>query len=365
MKILITALSLLMIINSADAQSKISIRGIVKNEDGKPLSGASVSLFYDDSKDSLRTVTNDKGIFNFSNALAKNTGIVVTYIGYNAFARYYDYSNVTGQQNIVDIAMTPGGQTLSTVVVQAAKVQIREDTVTYKIDSTMYHKNDNVEEVLKKLPGVEVDKSGTVTAQGQQVTKVKVNGKDFFGGDVTTATRQLNADMVDKIDIIDDYGDQAAFTGVKTGDPTKTLNIQLKKDKNQGYFGNASLGGGTEGRYTNSLNINKFNNDQQISLIGNLNNTNASTFNFGSMGNSMIRSLGGGGGGSDGVSTTKSIGLNYRDQWGPKISVYGSYSFTNKGTTTLKDVTQQNLLPDGTTSIYTPTTNNYSESDNQ
>jgi hypothetical protein len=102
------------------------------------------------------------------------------------------------------------------------------------------------------------------------------------------------------------------------------------------------LGGGTEGRYTNSININKFNNNQQISLIGNLNNTNASTFNFGSMGNSMIRSLGGNFGGSgDGVSTTKSIGLNYRDQWGSKISVYGSYSFTNKGTTTLNDITQQ------------------------
>jgi hypothetical protein len=366
MKLLLTALCTLVLLATANAQTKISIKGVVKNENGKPLSGASVSLFYDGSKDSLKSVTNDKGIFIFNNVNAVNTGVVVTYIGYNPFASYYDYKNVTGQQNIVDIALTPGGQTLSTVVVQAAKVQIREDTVSYKIDSTMYHKNDNVEEVLKKLPGVEVDKSGAVTAQGQQVTKVKVNGKDFFGGDVTTATRQLNADMVDKIDIIDDYGDQAAFTGVKTGDPTKTLNIQLKKDKNHGYFGNASLGGGTEGRYTNSININKFNNNQQISLIGNLNNTNASTFNFGSMGNSMIRSLGGNFGGSgDGVSTTKSIGLNYRDQWGSKISVYGSYSFTNKGTTTLNDITQQNLIPDGSTNINTSTTNNYSLSNNQ
>lgn len=365
MKLVLSAFCTFILMANISAQSKISIRGVVKNEDGKPLSGASVSLFYDAVKDSIKTVTNEKGVFNFNAVNAVNTGVAVTFIGYNAFARYYDYSNATGQQNITDINLTPGGKTLSTVVVQAARVQIKDDTVSYKIDSTMYHKNDNVEEVLKKLPGVEVDKSGTVTAQGQQVTKVKVNGKDFFGGDVTTATRQLNADMVDKIDIIDDYGDQAAFTGVKTGDPTKTLNIQLKKDKSQGYFGNASIGGGTEGRYTNSINLNHFNDSRQVSLIGNLNNTNASTFNFGSMGGSMIRSLGGNFGGSgDGVSTTKSIGLNYRDQWGSKISVYGSYSFTNKGTTTIKDVTQQNILPDGSLNIYTPLTNAYTLGNN-
>lgn len=369
MKILFTAFSLMCLINLAYGQERISVRGIVKTDEGKPMANASVTLFYKNEKDSLRAVTNDKGIFIFKNTKPANTGILVSYIGYNIFARYYDYSQASGEQNIADINLTPGGKTLETVTVEASKVQIKEDTVSYKIDSTMFRKNDNVEEILKKLPGVEVDKAGTVTAQGQQVTKVKVNGKEFFGGDVTTATRQLNADMVDKIDIIDDYGDQAAFTGVKSGDATKTLNIQLKKDKNKGYFGNASLGAGTEGRYTNSLTINKFNNAQQISVIGNLNNTNASTFNFGQMSGAMggmVRSFGGGnfaGNTGNGISTTKSIGLNYRDQWGSKISVYGSYSFTNKGTRTLKDVTQQNFFTDGT-SVYTPKTNDYTVTDN-
>jgi len=331
------------------AQEKIQIRGIVRNAEGKSLSNASVTLFYEGEKDSVRTTTNDKGIFQFANTKPANTGIIVSYIGYDVFARYYDYRNTSGEQNITDISMTPGGKTLDNVVVQASKVQIKEDTVSFKIDSTMYRKNDNVEEVIKKLPGVEVDKTGNITAQGQAVTKVKVNGKEFFGGDVTTATRQLNADMVDKIDIIDDYGDQAAFTGVKNGDATKTLNIQLKKEKNKGYFGNASLGAGTEDRYANSLTLNRFNNNQQISLIGNINNTNASTFNFGSMGGamggmarSMVGMVGGTGNSGNGIATTKSIGLNYRDQWNEKISVYGSYSFTKKGTTTVKDVFRQN-----------------------
>ena len=91
-----------------------------------------------------------------------------------------------------------------------------------------------------------------------------------------TATRELNADMVDKIQVIDDYGDQAAFTGVKDGDPSKTLNIELKKDKNKGYFGNVTAGAGTDNRYATALSINRFNNDQQLSLIGNWNNTNSS-----------------------------------------------------------------------------------------
>lgn len=326
-------------------------------------------LFAQGQQDTLRTVTNDRGIFTFNKVQQANTGVIVSYVGYNTISRYYDYSKATGEQNIVDLGMTPGGQTLANVVVEAAKVQIKEDTVSYKIDSTMYRKNDNVEEVLKKLPGVEVDnKTGKVTAQGQEVTKVKVNGKEFFGGDVATATKNLNADMVDKIDIIDDYGDQAAFTGVKSGDATKTLNIQLKKDKNKGYFGNASIGAGTEGRYTNSLTVNRFNDAQQISLIGNLNNTNTSAFNFGSMSGAMggmARSMGGNfnANSGNGIATTKSIGLNYRDVWGKKITVYGSYAFTNKGTVTERDVTRQTLF-NNTNILNRESTNDYTETDN-
>ncbi|MDB5201064.1 MAG: hypothetical protein JWQ27_473 [Ferruginibacter sp.] len=369
MKLIFTLLSLVFFTAVVSAQQTLSVRGIVKSNDGKPVSGATVILFAEGSKDSVKAVSSDKGLFSFKNVAQANTGVIVTSIGYDAFAQYYDYTKATGEQNIVDISLVPGGKTLETVTVSAAKVQIKEDTVSYKIDSTMFRKNDNVEEVLKKLPGVEVDKAGTVTAQGQQVTKVKVNGKEFFGGDVTTATRQINADMVDKIDIIDDYGDQAAFTGVKSGDATKTINIQLKKDKNKGYFGNASLGAGTEGRYANSLTINKFNNAQQISLIGNLNNTNASTFNFGNMGGAMggmARSIGGAFGNfgsGNGIATTKSIGLNYRDQWGPKISVYGSYAFTNKAVRTIKDETRQNIFKDGTVTNNNKT-NDYTITDN-
>ena len=154
----------------------VSVKGIVQNEDAKPLANASVFLFYEGSKDTLKTVTNDKGLFTFKDVPAMKTGIAVTFLDYNALARFYDYSNASGEQVIADLKMVPGGKTLDDVTVQASMVQIKEDTVSFRIDSTMYRKNDNVEELLKKLPGVEVDsKTGAVTTQGQQVTKVRVN----------------------------------------------------------------------------------------------------------------------------------------------------------------------------------------------
>ncbi len=362
--------------------AQVSVKGIVKNDSGKPLANASVSLFYKADKDSLKTLSNNNGSFIFPGVKSKHVALLVTYIGYKPFLGSYDYTNLSGEQFIENIQMIPGINTLDNITLDAAKIQVKEDTVSYLVDSAMYRKNDNVEEVLKKLPGVQVDKDGTVTAQGKQVTKVKVNGKEFFGGDVTTATREINADMVDRLQIIDDYGDQAAFTGIKDGDPTKTLNIQLKKDRNRGYFGNLTAGAGTDKRYLSSLSINKFNNSQQISVLGNINNTNASLFNFGSIGGSMgnmISSMargmgigqGGGGiasaignfGNSDGIGTTKSIGINYRDEWGKKISAYGSYSYSQKGITTIKNITEQNpyLSPP---SINTRNSTDYTVADN-
>ena len=359
MKIIFT-LFILFTVLCVNAQQTISIKGTIRTEEGKNLNKASVSLIYIGLKDTFKTITNEKGLYFFNKVAAKKAIITVSYIGFKKFTDTYDFTNATGEVVNTEVIMSPGDQTLETVTIESSKIQIKEDTVSYKIDSTMFRKNDNVEEVLKKLPGVEVDKDGKVTAQGKEVTKVKVNGKEFFGGDVKTATRQLNADMVDKIQIVDDYGDQAAFTGVKDGDPTKTLNIQLKKDKNKGYFGNVTAGAGTDKRYLTSLNLNRFNNSQQISVTGNLNNTNANLFDFsripggmGAIAGSMVRSFGGGAGSpfgnfgtNDGVGVTKTLGFNYREDLSTKLTMYGSYSFSEKNNTVLNDINQQNIQKD-------------------
>ena len=375
------AILFLFVTSTLFGQSNFTFSGTIKAQDGSKLSKATLIIRNESTGDSLKTLTNENGIFQF--VLAKDAyKLVVSYVGFDNMVKKYDFSATPGLNFTEDIVMIPGSNMLGNVTLESQKVQIKEDTVSYVVDSTMYRKNDNVEQILKNLPGVQVDKDGTVTAQGKQVTKVKVNGKEFFNGDVTTATRELNADMVDKIQIIDDYGDQAAFTGIKDGDPSKTMNIQLKKDKNKGYFGNVTGGAGTSSRYITSVSINKFNNEQQISILGNMNNTNTNLFNFGSMGGvmgnmmgGMARSMGMGRGGAgaasaignlgnnDGITTTKSAGINYRDNWGGKIDVYGSYSFTQKGTSTIKQSTQQNLFQDRASS-YIQDADNYSLVDN-
>ena len=368
--LLLLLISLVACVADSIAQKQIKIKGVVKTDEGKSLGGASVFLYYSGSKDTLKTLSNDKGVFIFSGISPAKIGILTSYIGFKKFIGQYDFSEQNGDQTIWDIVMSQGDNLLETVTLESAKIQIKEDTVSYKIDSTMYRANDNVETLLKKLPGIEVDKDGTVTAQGQQVTKVKVNGKEFFGGDVLTATRELNADMVDRIQIIDDYGDQAALTGIRDGEASKTLNINLKKDKNKGYFGNVSAGAGTSNRYTGALSVNRFNDTRQISVLANVNNINASTFNFGSfsgggvMGDvmgDMARGMGMGRGGagaaaslgnfanSDGIGTNQSIGINFRDNWSPKILGYGSYSFSRKNTLTTRNTTQQNFFENNST----------------
>ena len=375
MKFLFTIFTLTLALN-INAQQTISVSGNIKTPEGKALNRASVSLYYNGIKDTLKTATNEKGNYVINRVPTKNVTIAISYIGYKKFVDNYDFTSAKADVVNDEVIMTTGDYTMETVTIASSRIQIKEDTVSYKIDSTMFRKNDNVEEVLKRLPGVDVDKDGKVTAQGKEVTRVKVNGKEFFGGDVKTATRQLNADMVDRIQIVDDYGDQSAFTGIKDGDPTKTLNIQLKKDKNKGYFGNVTAGGGTEDRYLTSLNLNRFNNSQQISITGNLNNTNANLFDFsripggmGAIAGSMVRSFGGAGspfanfGNSDGIGVSKNLGFNYRQDLSPKITLYGSYSFAEKSNSLLNDINQQ-LIQKDSVQTNQQKTNDFSVTDN-
>ena len=155
MKLFIT-LAVLFTTTVAFAQKPITVKGGVKGDDGKNLLKASVILYYPGSRDTMRTFTNEKGIYTFSNVQAKKVMISISYIGFKRFIDSYDLTGATGEVVNNDVVMTPGDNVLETVTIESAKVQIKEDTVSYKIDSTMYRKNDNVEQVLKNLPGVSI-----------------------------------------------------------------------------------------------------------------------------------------------------------------------------------------------------------------
>ncbi len=241
-------------------------------------------------------------------------------------------------------------------------IQVKGDTVQFNAAAFKTKPNATVEDLLKKLPGVEVDKEGNIKSQGEDISKVYVNGKEFFGNDPKLATKNLTADMVENIQVFDDMSDQAKFTKIDDGSRAKTINIQLKKDKNKGIFGRALIAGGSNDRYEGNLSFNKFNNNQRISVLFNGNNINKQGFSFSDIISSMggggnfgggrsgaTGGFGGGGGrsggigsfisssGSTGIIQSLSTGINYSDLWANKIKVSGSYFFSDS-----KPVQEQN-----------------------
>ncbi|MBW4889976.1 TonB-dependent receptor family protein [Mucilaginibacter sp. HMF5004] len=351
------------------AQQGYTVNGLVKDTTGLTVPGATVTMLT--AKDSLSMSTGMDGIFIFKNLSQPVFTIRIKGIGYTTYQKTFAGAPATGSFSLGTILLKNSSTQLDVVnIVSVIPVKMKEDTLEFNAAAYKVQDGAPVEDMLKKLPGVDVDKNGNVTAQGKSITKVRVNGKDFFGGDVKTATQNLPANIVQNVQIIDDYGDQANLTGVKTGDPEKILNITIRADKNYGYFGqlnagegadaqNAILGKNEANRYLGSGSLFKFNGDQQIAALANLNNTNTNLFTFGGGGPRGGGPGGGGGGGGtstggNGITAARSAGLNYRDQWGKKISVYGSYSFSDNTVNTTSSTTQNN------TSLTTPSINSLS-----
>ena len=349
------------------------IRGTaVDSATRKPLGKAVVGLFFESiKKDTVHTLTNENGEFRFDTIVNTNFFITISSVGYRTITRFRRIHDEEKWIDLDSIPLISESLILEEVKIIVPAITIKEDTIEYRADAFKVKENAVVEDLLKKLPGVQVDRDGNIKAQGKDVTRIKVNGKDFFSGDPLLATRELPANIVDKVQIINDYGDQAAISGIKQGEPEKTLNIRVKKDKNRGSFGRASAGIGNEKRYAAAVNCNYFNNQQQISLFGASNNINpsftiganrvgrfaASFDNIGGlMGSGNVRSSGGSIG-SDGIITTNSAGINYRDNWGKKITVYGSYAFSRRNTSGKRITAQQNIFP--TETFFNDQTNNF------
>lgn len=308
-----------------------------------PLSDATISVVR--SKDSSLisfTVTSGSGYFEIKNIDAGTYNLLISYTGMQNFKRQFTISSTHSTVDFGTIKLDRNYKSLDEIVVKDdAPVKIKGDTVEFRAESFKSVKpNATVEDLLKKVPGMEVAKDGTVKSQGQEVQKVYVDGKEFFGNDPKMATRNLSQDMVESIQVYDDMSEQAKFTQMDDGTRTRSINIKLKKDKKNGVFGKAMVGAGTDNRYQSSLSLNRFVGTRQISLVGSANNLDRQNFsfndviggmgmgNFGGGGNVVVRGGGGGGnsggGGGSGITSPKSLGINYRDVWGTKIEVSGS-----------------------------------------
>jgi hypothetical protein len=200
------------------------------------------------------------------------------------FADYVEPLTLSDTSVITDakIILSLKSRLLQAVVINQsiAAIKMKGDTTEYNADSFKMPANSSVEDLLKKLPGIQVDKNGQITAQGEKVQKVLVDGEEFFGDDPTLATQNLRADMVDKVQVFDKKSDQATFTGIDDGQKTKTLNLKLKDSKKNGYFGKVSTGAGTEGFHDTQAMLNLFKQKQKISGYAIVSNTGKTGLNW-------------------------------------------------------------------------------------
>lgn len=320
-----------------------NITGKVNDKEDGGLVGATVMLLNAaDSVLSSFAVTDASGQFVIKKAFNGEYILQVNYVGYKAYSQ-----NVKVQGQDVDLGtLNLEPDQLQELVVEGERVPIemKKDTIEYNADAFRTQPNAVVEDLLKKLPGVEVDRDGTIKAQGETVNKVLVDGKEFFGNDPQMATKNLPADAVSKVQVFDRKSEFSQFSGIDDGNQEKTINLTLKDDKKQGTFGRVGGGAGTEETLRLDANVNQFRKDNQFSFIGKHNNINEQGFSIqdyiGFMGG--LSNMSGGGGGtfninspiplgndiSNGFVTTSVAGLNYNRDFSEKSELQSNYLFS-------------------------------------
>lgn len=349
-----------------------SLKGIVKDvSDNTPVFNATVQLISTKSPSATyTTVSNTKGIFSFNKVPNGNYKMTITSIGYETKATTITVGNNMNDLGIISVLKN--AKTLQAVIVKGAPPTVKQNNDTMEFGASQYKVNPDAtsEDLIKKMPGISVDKSGTVTAMGETVQKVTVDGRDFFGNDVTATLRNLPAEIIDKIQVFDKLSDQAQLTGFDDGNTTKSINIVTKADMRNGNFGRVFGGYGTDGRYSGGGNVSFFNNDRRISLIGLVNNVNQQNFSSQDLlGVTSTGNRGGGGqrggrggnfgggnnftvGQQNGIAKTNAFGINYSDAWSKKIDVTGSYFFNNSNTSNNQTINQQNIITKDSSNYY-------------
>ena len=337
-----------------------SVKGKLVDTTQQSLTNATISVLQKkDSSLVSYAISDTKGSFEIKNLSIGDYHLFVSFTGYEGYKNSFSISSV---QRVVDfgaITLQHDYKTLTGVVVtDASPVKINGDTISFKANAFNSKPGATVEDVLKKIPGVQVQRDGSIKAMGEQVQKVYVDGKEFFGNDPKLATKNLTADMVDQIQVFDDMSEQSRFTKIDDGSRTKSINIKLKKDRRKGDFGKATVGVGSNSRYEGNFSLNHFRGNRRISLVGSANNINKVSYNFsdyssgeggtsqfsngGASGSGMIN---GSSGSLGGISKPLSTGINFNDTWGTKIDFRGSYFYSDNSTVLVQDKFRRNSFP--------------------
>ncbi|QNM85167.1 outer membrane beta-barrel protein [Polaribacter pectinis] len=342
------------IINSQT--KKFEITGTIKSADENELL-ESATVHTERLKDSsivAYTISDAKGYFNVAGQSADvKVKLVVSYLGYKPYNKIVSVKN----QNIGNIVLEPANVLDAVVIRSSAPITIKKDTVEFNVKSFKTKKDANVEDLLKKLPGVEVDDEGNITVNGKPVNKILVNGKPFFGNDPTITTRNLTKDIIEKIQVTDTKTNAQAFAGEDSDGENKTINLTIKKENNKGYFGKVAAGAGTDKRYEYAGMATRFKASERIGLLAGGNNINSPGFSFGNQrlqfgGNN--RSFGGG----QGIVTSNNYGVNYINAFGKIFELSSDYFYKNSNSDNKTTRNRETFLSDG--SSFSTNSNNTS-----
>lgn len=290
---------------SAEGQIQRKLQGSVIDSLDNHVAGAKVYLIA--GKDTLQSTTSSYGRFVFTGFFAGKVSVLILNIGFKPFSKSYNFDPEQSELDVAELMLETETKLLDEVIISAKDrpVNFKKDTIQYNTAFYQVSESDRVEDLLRQLPGIEVDVNGNASTMGKPLVKLRVNGEDFFTNNVKDYISQLPAKMIDKVEVINDYGDEANFTGIKEGEPQKMLNLVTKAGQNRGKFGNAGLSGGTNNRYGLQANGNLWEDTRQIGVNTNSSNTNNDA----------------------GVNTTAGAGINYRDKLFSGITASAAYSY--------------------------------------
>ncbi|SEJ07603.1 Outer membrane receptor proteins, mostly Fe transport [Cyclobacterium xiamenense] len=351
-----------------DRPSPPQIRGqIVEQGSQDPMIGANVVLKTQGDSLITSTTTGPDGKFSIAYPRLPVFKLEITYVGFEKVTREFSRGMPL---DLGVIAIREDSQLLGEVVIEGETSvgEMKGDTAVFNASAFRTRENAMAEDLIGKLPGVTIE-NGQVQAQGEQVQKVLVDGREFFGSDPSIALRNLPADAISSVEVLDQRSDQSRLTGLDDGNYAKTINIITKGNMRNSYFGRVYGGYGTDNTYSVGGNINFFNGNRRISIIGMSNNVNQQNFASddllgvsGGLGGGGRRGGRGGrpgGGGNsfgvpsnNGIITTNSLGLNYSDKWGEKINFTGSYFFNATDNTVFENTNRETVISEDQRQLY-------------
>ena len=321
---------------------------LVDSQDTTELIEATVRLLMA-NKDSTMvkgTTTDMNGVFNIKGVKAGRYLLRFSYLGYNDVIKHVTVGEDGRDVNIGVVKMDPNTILLKETVVVGVKspIVVKEDTIEFNADTYKTQANAVVEDLLKRLPGVEVSSDGKITANGKEVKKILIDGKEFFSDDPTVASKNIPADMINKLQVIDRKSDLARLTGVDDGEDETVINLTVKKGMNNGWFGTVNAGYGTDDRYAGNVMINHFRDGNQFTILGGGNNTNNLGFGDGASGRFQRW------GGDRGITTSQYGGINFNvgSKEDDHFRVGGDVMYSHSDRDTRTRTARQYLFEDST-----------------